>query len=70
MTVTVHVLEVNIPAMSTIGFAKGIDEDGNEVEFAGDHRPMRDIGEAVIRHLEDPENFEPPACEVDEYQFL
>lgn len=46
---TITVTRVNIPAMSTIGYGFGTDEDGNEVEFVGDHRPMRDIGEAIAR---------------------
>ena len=44
-TIVVH--RVHIPPLSTIGYGWGIDEDGDEVQFVGDHRPMRNIGEAV-----------------------
>ena len=44
----VQVNRVTIPAFSTIGYAYGIDTDtGEEVKFAGDHRPMRYLGEAL-----------------------
>jgi hypothetical protein len=43
----ITVNRVNIPAMSTIGYGYGKDSDGNKVTFVGDHRPMRDIGEAI-----------------------
>lgn len=44
----VHIESVNIPAYSTIGYGYGTDlETGELVEFVGDHRPMRDIGEAI-----------------------
>jgi hypothetical protein len=43
----ITVTQISIPAMSTIGYGFGTDEDGNEVEFVGDHRPMRDIGDAI-----------------------
>lgn len=45
---TVYVERVSIPAMSTIGFGYGRDENGCEVTFYGDHRPMRELGEALI----------------------
>jgi hypothetical protein len=45
MNVTVE--HVNIPPMSTIGYGFGHDEAGNSISFVGDHRPMRDIGEAI-----------------------
>ena len=47
MTRTVHVTHVNIPAGSTIGHGYGRTEDGDEVIFGGDWRPMRDLGEAL-----------------------
>ncbi|MEI8333639.1 MAG: hypothetical protein WCH74_07275 [Chloroflexota bacterium] len=43
----VTVTAVPIPAMSTVGYATGSDDHGRVVEFAGDHRPMRDIGYAL-----------------------
>lgn len=45
----ITVTRINIPAMSTIGHGWGTDETGNEIHFVGDHRPMRDIGEAVAQ---------------------
>jgi len=44
----VIVQQVSIPAMSTIGMASGVTEDGkSQVSFYGDHRPLRDIGLAL-----------------------
>jgi ribonuclease BN (tRNA processing enzyme) len=43
----VHVTNVSIPVMSTIGYAIGYDDAGRMVTFVGDHRPMRDIGYAL-----------------------
>ncbi len=43
------VFRVNIPAMSTVGYGVGMGEDGKTYQFVGDHRPMRDLGEAVAR---------------------
>ncbi len=43
----VTVERINIPPMSTTGYGWGRDEDGNTISFFGDHRPMRDIGEAI-----------------------
>lgn len=50
--IRVRVEQVSIPAMSTIGTGRGREvlssgKLGKEVVFAGDHRPMRDLGEAV-----------------------
>ena len=45
MTLTLN--QVSIPAGSTIGFGLGVDEDGRRVCFAGDHRPLRHLGEAL-----------------------
>lgn len=43
----VTVTKVQIPAWSTLGFGWGTNEQGKTVQFAGDHRPLRDIGEAI-----------------------
>ena len=51
--VLVHVTRVHIPAMSTVGEGEGwTEQDGTiyRVWFAGDHRPMRDLGEALARY--------------------
>ena len=47
MRVTIQ--EVAIPVMSSIGYGRGVDDLGSVVVVAGDHRPMRDIGEAIRR---------------------
>jgi hypothetical protein len=63
MKVEVH--RVNIPAMSTIGYGWGTDvEDGSEVQFAGDHRPMRHLGEALAQASE------PIEVELEDWQIL
>ena len=46
---TVLVTNVSIPPMSTVGYGTGFDEDGRIVEFMGDHRRMRGIGEALAQ---------------------
>ena len=46
----VWVLRVSVPAMSTMGYGWGETIDGEPtqfVAFAGDHRPMRHLGEAI-----------------------
>ena len=43
----VMVERVQIPPGCTIGFGVGRQEDGSVVLFAGDHRMMRALGEAV-----------------------
>ncbi len=43
----VQVYRVSIPAMSTIGYGRGQSEDVQWIEFVGDHRPMRHLGQAV-----------------------
>lgn len=46
--ITVEVDQVQIPAMSTLGYGTGTDVDsGNRVRFAGDHRSMRALGQAI-----------------------
>jgi hypothetical protein len=44
---TLHLERITIPAGSTIGYGRGIDEHGNVVRFAGDWRPLRDLGEVL-----------------------
>jgi len=46
--VVVRVYRVHVPAMSTIGYGWGKTVDGTVIEFAGDHRPMRELGEALV----------------------
>lgn len=48
----VLVERVAIPAGSTIGYGMGQTRDGLQVVFAGDWRPMRDLGEALARSTE------------------
>lgn len=51
--IVVHVLRVEIPAMSTVGYGEGYalgPDDACQmilVRFVGDHREMRVIGEAL-----------------------
>jgi len=56
---------VSVPAMSTIGYGEGIEtETGEEIRFCGDHRPLRDLGEA-LRYAS-----EPPEVEIESWQIL
>jgi len=45
--VTIALHQVTVPAGSTIGYGFGVDETGRIVCFAGDHRPLRQLGEAL-----------------------
>ncbi len=65
MRVTVYA--VNVPAMSTIGYGSGLDDEGNEVRFTGDHRPMRHLGEAVAQATDDDEL---PRVRLEAWQIL
>ncbi len=71
----IAVTNVSIPAMSTIGYGTGtlVEDDlraggtipaGTRVTFVGDHRPMRDLGEA-LRYAD-----EPPVADVEGYQIV
>lgn len=61
----IKVLAVSIPAWSTIGYAEGIDtETGQPMRIAGDHRPMRHLGEALA------EADEPITIDYEEWQVL
>jgi hypothetical protein len=61
----VRVLKVSIPAMSTIGYGFGINiETGAEIRFCGDHRPLRNFGEALRLASESPE------IEIEPWQIL
>jgi hypothetical protein len=61
----VRVFMVSVPAMSTIGYGEGIEtETEEEIRFCGDHRPLRDLGEA-LRYAS-----EPPEVEIESWQIL
>ena len=61
----VRVFMVSVPAMSTIGYGEGIEtETGEEIRFCGDHRPLRDLGNA-LRYAS-----EPPEVEIESWQSL
>jgi hypothetical protein len=61
----VRVFMVSVPAMSTIGYGEGIEtETGEEIRFCGDHRPLRDLGNA-LRYAS-----EPPEVEIESWQIL
>jgi hypothetical protein len=52
--------------MSTLGFATGLDEQDRKVRFAGDWRPMRDLGLAIAAgSIEDPIE-----VEIESWQIL
>jgi len=61
----VRVVRVSVLAMSTIGYGQGTAiETGQEIRFCGDHRPLRDLGEALRSASE------PPVAEVEPWQIL
>ena len=62
MTITLE--RIAVPADSTIGYGLGVDEDGRRVRFAGDWRPLRDLGEALA------DADEPILVEVEPWQVL
>ncbi len=46
----VRVTRVRIPEFSTIGYGYGeVEACGEPIIFAGDHRPMREIGWRIMR---------------------
>ena len=61
---TVTLTHVSIPPWSTIGYGQGIDDEGRHVRFAGDHRPLRHLGEALTVATE------PIEVEVADWQLL
>jgi len=63
----VTVTRITIPPMSTIGYGFGTDEAGNHISFIGDHRPMRDIGEAIA---EAESRDELPVADVPDHSIL
>ena len=63
MTQTVSVFRVHIPHGSTIGYGHAWSKPREVIIFGGDHRLMRDIGEAVQRG-------EVPRVEVEGWQVL
>lgn len=64
----VEVYEVNIPAWSTVGYGMGIElGSGDWVRFAGDHRPMHDLGEAIAFAGDTDEL---PQVELEDWQVL
>jgi hypothetical protein len=61
----VRVFSVSVPALSTIGCGQGVEiESGKEICFCGDHRPLRDLGEALRSASE------PPVAEIEHWQIL
>ena len=61
---TIALEQVSIPAWSTIGYGVGRDEHRNVVRFAGDHRPLRQLGEALATADE------PLLVEVEPWQII
>ncbi len=61
----VQVFGVRIPALSTIGYGYGINvKTGAEIRFYGDHRPLRNLGEALRLASQ------PPEVEIESWQIL
>jgi hypothetical protein len=66
---TIKIYRVFVPAMSTIGYAWGKDiETGEAVKFAGDHRPMSHLCDALRAAAGN--DAEPPEVEVEGWQIL
>ena len=63
----VTVTRVNIPAMSTTGFGWGTNEQGQTVQFVGDHRPLRDIGK-LIQQARSEDDL--PVTDLNDYQIV
>ena len=60
LTTTVAVTEAHVPAMSTIGYGHGIDtSNGDQIWFSGDHRPMRELAQALDEGTELTVELEP-----------
>jgi hypothetical protein len=65
----VRVGYVNLPAWSTLGFGSGEALYGGEtVEFAGDHRTMREIAHEVAAAT--GEALDLPIVDLDDFQVL
>ena len=65
----VRVDHVMLPAWSTLGFGQGEMLPGGEtVEFAGDHRTMREIGVAIA--FANGEVLDLPIVDLDDFQVL
>ena len=62
MRVQVH--QITLPSGSSVAFGIGHNGNGFPVSFGGDHRAMRDIGEALTA------TGQSVAVEVDEWQLL
>lgn len=60
----VFVDHITVPAGSTLGYGDGKDAAGEPVRFAGDHRPMRDLGELLA--VSD----EPIGIEIETWQVI
>lgn len=62
----IHVIKVSIPAMSTLGYGEGYGwgecDQMFHVRFVGDHRLMRDLGQALAAS-----EGEPPVADVPAY---
>lgn len=57
--------QIIVPVGSTIGFGRGRTDDGTvEVVFAGDHRSMAALGDAIV------ESDEPIVVDVPEWAIL
>ena len=62
--VTIILEQVTAPELSTIGYGLGVNEEGHRVRFVGDHRPLRQLGEALAGADE------PILVEVEDWQIF
>jgi hypothetical protein len=53
--------------MSSLAYGYGKDDAGKEVQFVGEHRPMRDIGEAIAAASSEEEL---PTTQLEDYQII
>ena len=60
----VYVDEVKVEAWSSIGYGYGYNDSGEYIQFAGDTRPMMDLGEALRRSRE------PIEAEIEDWQII
>ncbi len=61
----IEIRSISIPPMSSVGLAYGVAvETGEEIVFAGDHRCLRHIGEAL------QSSDDPVEAQVESWQIL
>jgi hypothetical protein len=58
----IEVSRIELPAKTSIGLGYGIDPEGGELVFCGDHRPMRELAAALSQ------SHSPVHAVVDDWQ--